>query len=195
MSFGPPILHVYFSSHHGFGSKEESSGDDAAEESVATAATVVDRGRGRAMGLMSVGPPLGSGIFAAFAGWLLLTTEWRDVFQLFAAIAGVVVVPLIVLIVPRHFDDVPAASDSSADTGLAIELAAKSGEVASAGQSMADVVRVNYYLPDRAEFEPCWPILAETFGATPPAATMIECGLIDDKYRIEIEVTACIPTA
>jgi hypothetical protein len=45
MSFGPPILHVYFSSHHGFGSKEESSGDDAAEESVATAATVVDRGR------------------------------------------------------------------------------------------------------------------------------------------------------
>lgn len=59
-----------------------------------------------------------------------------------------------------------------------------------AGTSFANVVRVNYYLPDRHEFEACWPILAETFGDTPPAATMIECGLIDPKYRIEIEVTA-----
>ncbi len=62
--------------------------------------------------------------------------------------------------------------------------------LAEAGSSFADVVRVTYYLPDRAEFEPCWPILAETFNAHPPAATMVECNLIDDKYRIEIEVTA-----
>jgi enamine deaminase RidA (YjgF/YER057c/UK114 family) len=62
-----------------------------------------------------------------------------------------------------------------------------------AGSSMADVVRVTYMLPDRTEFEPCWPILIETFGANPPAATMIECGLIDPKYRIEIEVTALAP--
>jgi enamine deaminase RidA (YjgF/YER057c/UK114 family) len=45
-------------------------------------------------------------------------------------------------------------------------------------------------LPDAADFEACWPILQATFGANPPAATMIECGLIDPKYRIEIEVTA-----
>ncbi|THH38065.1 RidA family protein [Aliishimia ponticola] len=62
-----------------------------------------------------------------------------------------------------------------------------------AGCSFADAVRVTYMLPDRREFEPCWPILAETFGAAPPAATMIECGLIDPKYRIEIEVTAVLP--
>lgn len=62
-----------------------------------------------------------------------------------------------------------------------------------AGASFADVVRVTYMLPDRTEFEPCWPILAETFGENPPAATMIECGLIDPKYRIEIEVTAFLP--
>ena len=62
-----------------------------------------------------------------------------------------------------------------------------------AGARFADVVRVTYMLPDRAEFEPCWPVLAKTFGATPPAATMIECGLIDPKYRIEIEVTALLP--
>jgi enamine deaminase RidA (YjgF/YER057c/UK114 family) len=59
-----------------------------------------------------------------------------------------------------------------------------------AGSSLNDTVRVVYYLPDRTEFEACWPILAEAFGDNPPAATMIECRLIDDKYRIEIEVTA-----
>lgn len=65
--------------------------------------------------------------------------------------------------------------------------------LANAGASFADVVRVTYMLPDRFEFEPCWPILRETFGANPPATTMIECGLIDPKYRIEIEVTAFLP--
>ncbi len=65
--------------------------------------------------------------------------------------------------------------------------------LAEAGAGFADVVRVTYMLPDRMEFAPCWPILAETFGEHPPAATMIECGLIDPKYRIEIEVTAVLP--
>lgn len=60
----------------------------------------------------------------------------------------------------------------------------------TAGSSIEKVVRVTYMLPDRMEFEPCHEILAETFGDHPPAATMIECGLIDPKYRIEIEVTA-----
>jgi len=57
----------------------------------------------------------------------------------------------------------------------------------------ADVVRVTYMLQDRAEFEPCWPLLRAAFGDNPPAATMIECGLIDPAYRIEIEVTALLP--
>ncbi|MEM7295420.1 MAG: RidA family protein [Pseudomonadota bacterium] len=62
-----------------------------------------------------------------------------------------------------------------------------------AGAEFEDVVRVTYMLPDRRDFEACWPVLRETFGAHPPAATMIECGLIDPKYRIEIEVTAIDP--
>ena len=70
----------------------------------------------------------------------------------------------------------------------ALEVIGKA--LAEAGASFADVVRVNYYLPDAVEFEPCWPILAETFGANPPAATMVECNLIDPKFRIEIELTA-----
>lgn len=62
-----------------------------------------------------------------------------------------------------------------------------------AGASLKDAVRVRYILPDRADFEPCWPLLASAFGAHPPAATMIEAGLIDPRHRIEIEVTARLP--
>ena len=62
-----------------------------------------------------------------------------------------------------------------------------------AGVGFAEVVRVAYMLPNRQDFEACWPVLADTFGANPPAATMIECGLIDPRYKIEIEVTALAP--
>ncbi len=63
----------------------------------------------------------------------------------------------------------------------------------TAGTDLMHVVRVTYMLPDRREFAPCWPLLLAAFGENPPAATMIECGLIDPKYRIEIEVTAVLP--
>jgi len=59
-----------------------------------------------------------------------------------------------------------------------------------AGATSADVVRVRYLLPDRADFESCWPVLRGYFDNVRPAATMIECGLSDPRMRIEIEVTA-----
>jgi enamine deaminase RidA (YjgF/YER057c/UK114 family) len=59
-----------------------------------------------------------------------------------------------------------------------------------AGATLRDVVRVRYILPDRADFEPCWPTLRRAFGAAPPAATMMIAGLLDPRMRIEIEVTA-----
>ena len=62
--------------------------------------------------------------------------------------------------------------------------------LAEAGCSFEDVVRVRYLLPNRDDFEPCWPVLRRTFGAAPPAATMQVCGLSDSRMRIEIEVTA-----
>lgn len=65
--------------------------------------------------------------------------------------------------------------------------------LSEAGSDFEHVVRVTYMLPDRRDFEACWPILAATFGKNPPAATMLECGLIDPKYKIEIEVTALVP--
>tara|TARA_Y100000815_G_scaffold84228_1_gene72937 strand:+ start:102 stop:482 length:381 start_codon:yes stop_codon:yes gene_type:complete len=65
--------------------------------------------------------------------------------------------------------------------------------LAELGAGFEDVVRVTYMLPKAADFEPCWPVLQEVFGAAPPTATMIECGLISPAMKIEIEVTAKKP--
>jgi enamine deaminase RidA (YjgF/YER057c/UK114 family) len=62
--------------------------------------------------------------------------------------------------------------------------------LAQAGCSLADVVRVRYILPDRADFPRCWPVLRRHFDDVRPAATMIEAGLADPRMKIEIEVTA-----
>ena len=82
-------------------------------------------------------------------------------------------------------DDIVAqARQALANIGVALT---------EAGAGFAGVVRVRYILPDRADFEPCWPVLREVFGAAPPAATMIVAGLADPRMRIEIEVTARRP--
>jgi enamine deaminase RidA (YjgF/YER057c/UK114 family) len=59
-----------------------------------------------------------------------------------------------------------------------------------AGSSLHDVVRVNYVLPNGADFEPCWPVLQKYFGEVRPAAMMISAELLDARMKIEIEVTA-----
>ena len=59
-----------------------------------------------------------------------------------------------------------------------------------AGSSLDDVVRVHYIYPNRDDFEPCWPILNKYLGRAKPAATMFVAGLLDDKMKLEIEVTA-----
>ncbi len=69
-------------------------------------------------------------------------------------------------------------------------LANISEALAEAGAALADVVRIHYILPNREDFEPCWPILRDAFGQHPPAATMIVAGLYDERMKIEIEVTA-----
>ncbi|WP_250027359.1 RidA family protein [Paractinoplanes maris] len=64
--------------------------------------------------------------------------------------------------------------------------------LAEAGCTLGDVVRVRYLLPDRDDFEPCWPVLRRAFGEVRPAATMMVCGLADPRMRIEIEVDATV---
>jgi enamine deaminase RidA (YjgF/YER057c/UK114 family) len=65
-----------------------------------------------------------------------------------------------------------------------------SAALAQAGASLDDVVRVNYILPNAADFEPCWPVLRQYLGRALPAATMVCAGLLDPRMKIEIEITA-----
>jgi enamine deaminase RidA (YjgF/YER057c/UK114 family) len=69
-------------------------------------------------------------------------------------------------------------------------LAVINDALTQAGAGFEDAVRVTYVVPNPTEFESCWPLLAQTFGANPPAAMMISCALVDPKYKIEIELTA-----
>jgi enamine deaminase RidA (YjgF/YER057c/UK114 family) len=62
--------------------------------------------------------------------------------------------------------------------------------LAQAGCTLDDVVRVNYVLPNGADFEACWPLLRKHFGKAKPAAMVITAGLLDPRMKIEIEVTA-----
>jgi enamine deaminase RidA (YjgF/YER057c/UK114 family) len=63
-----------------------------------------------------------------------------------------------------------------------------------AGADFADVVRVNYIVPNGERFSDCWPVLRKYFGASRPAMTMISAGLLDPRMQIEIEVTARMRT-
>ena len=59
-----------------------------------------------------------------------------------------------------------------------------------AGARWADVVRVNYVLPEASDFEACWPVLRKYLGEVRPAAMMISASLLDPRMKIEVEVTA-----
>lgn len=61
-----------------------------------------------------------------------------------------------------------------------------------AGSSLDHVVRVNYILPDGADFEKCWPVTSAVFAKAKPAATMIIADLMETAMKIEIEVTALV---
>ena len=62
--------------------------------------------------------------------------------------------------------------------------------LAEAGGTLADVVRVHYYVPNIADWQAIVPVLGEAFGRIRPAATALVCGLVDPRMKIEIEVTA-----
>ena len=88
-----------------------------------------------------------------------------------------------------------AAMTISADVVEQAEQALRNigAALAEAGCTFADVVRVRYLLPDREDFEPCWPVLRRYLGEVRPAATMMVCGLSDHRMKIEIEADARRP--
>lgn len=62
--------------------------------------------------------------------------------------------------------------------------------LAQAGASLKDVMRVTYILPQAQDFQACGPVLRRFLGEIRPAATMLSAQLLDERIRIEIEVTA-----
>lgn len=62
--------------------------------------------------------------------------------------------------------------------------------LAEVDADLDDVVRVRYFLTDRALWPACWPVLRDAFEKARPAATMIVCELQEPEMLIEIEVTA-----
>ena len=62
--------------------------------------------------------------------------------------------------------------------------------LAEAGSSLDQAVRVHYIFPNKADFEPCWPVFSKYLGTAMPAATVIIAGLLDDAMKLEIEITA-----
>jgi enamine deaminase RidA (YjgF/YER057c/UK114 family) len=86
------------------------------------------------------------------------------------------------------YSDMTISGDIAEQTEQCMRNIASALQQANA--SLRDVVRVNYVLPDAAQFEKCWPVLNKYFGDIRPAAMMISAGLLDARMLIEIEVTA-----
>lgn len=62
--------------------------------------------------------------------------------------------------------------------------------LAEAGSCLDNIVRIRYILPNKNDFEPCWPVFRKYLKKATPAATMFVAELLDEKMKIEIEVTA-----
>ena len=80
----------------------------------------------------------------------------------------------------------------SADVAKQADQCFKNIETAlrQAGSSIEDIVRITYILPDKRDFESCWPVFTKWLGSVRPAATMFEAGLLSDDMKIEIQATA-----
>ena len=64
-----------------------------------------------------------------------------------------------------------------------------------AGSSLDSVVRVRYIFPEKSHVEACWPVFRKYLSVAKPAATMFIAGLLDDKMKIEVEVTARVESS
>lgn len=59
-----------------------------------------------------------------------------------------------------------------------------------AGSSLKDVVKVTYLVADAEDFKRCYPVLRKYLADVLPACTAYCATLVNDKLKIEIEVTA-----
>lgn len=85
-------------------------------------------------------------------------------------------------------------SGAEAQTRRCFEIALAA--VAELGGSPADVVRTRMYLTDPGDQDPVGRVHGELFGDVRPAATMVVvAGLLDPRWRVEVEVEAIVSGA
>lgn len=78
-----------------------------------------------------------------------------------------------------------SAAQQAQNTFANIMAALKQG-----GFELGHIIRVQYTLSDRKYMDDVMPVIKAHFGAILPAATMVIADMVDEKMKIEIEVTA-----
>lgn len=78
-----------------------------------------------------------------------------------------------------------SAAQQAQNTFANIMAALKSAEF-----ELGQTIRVQYTVSDRKYIPQVLPVIKQHFGQILPAATMVIAGLVDEKMKIEIEVTA-----
>jgi enamine deaminase RidA (YjgF/YER057c/UK114 family) len=83
-------------------------------------------------------------------------------------------------------------SDPGAQARRCLEII--SGALHDLGAEMHHVVRTRMFIVDRADSEPVGAAHGEAFGDVGPAATMVlVAGLLDPRWKVEIEAEAELP--
>lgn len=82
----------------------------------------------------------------------------------------------------------PPTAEAQSDLALDTIAAA----LAQADASLADVVRVHVYVPDRADVPEVSQVLKRRMAPNRPANTTVCCALAVDEAKVEIEVTALL---
>ncbi len=89
------------------------------------------------------------------------------------------------------FEDGSCPADAGEQAARCLDIIGMA--LADAGSSYADVVRTRIYLVDAADFEAVGRIHGEIFSDIRPAnTTVVVAALLDEKWKVEIEVEAII---
>jgi enamine deaminase RidA (YjgF/YER057c/UK114 family) len=88
------------------------------------------------------------------------------------------------------------AGDGTIPAGAGEQARVTLGKIAAAleaaGARLADVVRTRIYVTDPDDWEAVGRAHGEVFGDVRPAASMLVCGLLDPRMRVEIEAVAYV---
>jgi enamine deaminase RidA (YjgF/YER057c/UK114 family) len=89
------------------------------------------------------------------------------------------------------WDDGSFDDDAGAQARRCLEIVVAALE--DLGGTPDDVVRTRIYLTDPADIDAVGPVHAEFFGAARPAATaVVVAGLLDSRWKVEIEAEAIV---